>query len=207
LIDVSAPPAGILKKSTVLGCRPTSKDALVGDFKVYKDNTLKIPTSSRQPLFSRKPSSLQGKFVSFSLDAGSSATQSKRRNKTLNARQSRPSYILGKDVALNRMLSLSTKALVGIFFYVKMSKDRLKAWISKEWKQFLGYCPRFCMLSNFWIVFHFLSEEDLWKVEKKVWLIDIGVLMLKKWSPDFNPFTEFFQKRRLWVLFLPRSHA
>jgi hypothetical protein len=133
-----------------------------------------------------------------SLNKPVSAANSKRKNKALKTRQSRPSYVLGKDVALYRMSSLATKALVGKFYYIKMTKARLKKWISTEWKQVLGYCPRFSLLSNFWIIFHFLSEEDLNKVSKKTWVIDRGVLMMKKREP--GPHTEGFSKRCLWML-------
>ena len=105
------------------------------------------------------------------------ASQRKRKSKALKVRQSCPSFILGKDVVLDRMISFSSKALVGKFFYFKMSKSRLSVWITKEWKPISGYCPRFSLLSNFWIVFHFLFEDDLLKIFAKVWLIDQGVLI------------------------------
>jgi len=44
---------------------------------------------------------------------------------------------------------------------MKMSPFNLKSWLVKEWKPLLEYCPKFSYLSNFWIVFNFLSEEDL----------------------------------------------
>jgi hypothetical protein len=55
--------------------------------------------------------------------------KSKRNQKSLKVRSDRPMYILGKDVSLDKVVSLSMKALVGNFFYIKMGKNKLKQWI------------------------------------------------------------------------------
>jgi hypothetical protein len=68
------------------------------------------------------------------------------------------------------------------------------------WKPILGYCPRFSLLSNHWLVFHFLSESDLLRILDSPWIFGKGVLMLKIWHPGFNPLLENFKKRSLWML-------
>jgi hypothetical protein len=37
-------------------------------------------------------------------------------------------------------------------------------------------------------------------VLKPSWIIDRGVLMLKRWTPGFSPYTESFSKRNMWML-------
>jgi hypothetical protein len=90
---------------------------------------------------------------------------------------------------MDRVTSLAEKALVGKFFYSRLTKVQLSDWILGFWKPLLGYSPRFCLLSNHWIIFHFLSEEDLLRVMNSLWIINRGVLMLKRWVPRFqSPF-------------------
>jgi hypothetical protein len=87
-------------------------------------------------------------------------------DQTVNKRPRRldnPSSVctLGKDIAMDRVASLSKRALVEKFYYMKMHKARLTSWLQDFWKPILGYCPRVSLLSNHWYIFHFLSEADL----------------------------------------------
>jgi hypothetical protein len=68
-----------------------------------------------------------------------------------------------------------------------MNKIQLSEWILGFWKPLVGYCPRFSLLSNHWMVFHFLSESDLLRILGSPWIIGRGVLMLKRWFPGFQP--------------------
>lgn len=56
------------------------------------------------------------------------------------------------------------------------------------------------MLSNGWILFHFLSVEDRDAIESRFWVIGRGLLVLSKWYPSFDPRKEKLLKRHLWVL-------
>jgi len=107
---------------------------------------------------------------------------------------------LGEDLALNKILSLSEKALIGKLFYIRMNKTQIEDWIRKLWKPLVGYCPRFNILSNHWLVFHFLSEEDLKLILEPPWLLGRGVLMLKRWYLGFMPSSEVFSHRKPWML-------
>jgi hypothetical protein len=97
-------------------------------------------------------------------------------------------------------MSLSEKALIGKFFYVRLNKSQVEDWVLRHWKPLVGYCPRFNILSNHWLVFHFLAEEDLLRILDSPWIFDHGILMLKRWYPGFNPHSEVFSRRKLWML-------
>jgi hypothetical protein len=130
----------------------------------------------------------------------SDSTRLNRRKKCWKTRVDKPSCILGRDIALDRVLGLAEKALVGKFFYARMSMRQLTEWMLSYWKPILGYCPRFSLLANHWLVFHFLSESDLLCILGSPWIFGKGVLMLKRWCPRFNPHLENFRKRSFWML-------
>jgi hypothetical protein len=48
--------------------------------------------------------------------------------------------------------------------------------------------------------FVFKTPEDSESVLTKFWSFDGGSLMLKRWRLGFNPVTEYFSIRHLWVL-------
>jgi hypothetical protein len=43
-------------------------------------------------------------------------------------------------------------------------------------------------------MFPLLSEGDLLKIIEAPWIIDKGVLMLKRWMSGFSPYTKSFSK-------------
>jgi hypothetical protein len=96
---------------------------------------------------------------------------------------------------MDRVLGLSERALVGKFLYRKMNFHHFSEWLLSFWKPILGYCPRFILLANHWMVFHFLAEEELLRILSTPWIFGKGVLTLKRWSPSFNPYREHFTKR------------
>jgi hypothetical protein len=95
---------------------------------------------------------------------------------------------------------LSEKALVGNFFYTRMNKVQLIEWILGFWKPLIGYSPRFSLLSNHWVVFHFFAESNLLRILGSPWIIGRGILMLRRWFPSFNHLTKIFSKRSFWML-------
>jgi len=128
--------------------------------------------------------------------------RSNHKIKCWKVRQSISSCVLGKDIDMDRVSSLSKKALIGKFFYSSLTKAQLSNWIMGFWKLVLGYSPRFRLLSNHWYIFHFLTKEDLMKILNSSWIINRGVLMLKRWVLGFDPLIETFSKRFLWMLLL-----
>jgi len=61
-----------------------------------------------------------------------------RRQKNWKVCEAKSSCVLGKDIAMDRVVGLLEKALVG----------KLSEWILGCWKPIVGYSPRFSLLSN-----------------------------------------------------------
>jgi hypothetical protein len=101
---------------------------------------------------------------------------------------------------MDRVISLTEKALVGKLFYSRMNKNQLAEWILRFWKPILGYFPMFSLLSNHWMVFHFLSESDLLSILGSPWIFGRSILMLKRRYLGFNPLLEKFTKSIFWML-------
>jgi hypothetical protein len=55
-------------------------------------------------------------------------------------------------------------------------------------------------LSKGWMGFIFKSLEDSTLILNKFWSYGGGSLMLKRWRVGFNPETEYFSFRHLWIL-------
>jgi hypothetical protein len=104
------------------------------------------------------------------------------------------------DVGLSEACNLALCALVGRLAYKEKCKQSLDAWISKHWKPILGYIPKIHLLQQGWLAFIFRNPEDSTLILDNFWPIDGGSLMLKRWRLGFNPTTEFFSLRHVWVL-------
>jgi hypothetical protein len=64
----------------------------------------------------------------------------------------------------------------------------------------LGYAPETIFLKGGWLGFHCRNPEDATLLLSSFWVYDGSSLMLKRWRLAFNPETDFFQLRHLWVL-------
>jgi hypothetical protein len=95
---------------------------------------------------------------------------------------------------------MSTCALVGRFSYKRLSPQPLDDWIKSKWFPLLGYLPEVQYLKKGWLCFHCKSPEDATLLLSSLWVYGGSSLMLKRWRLAFNPDTEFFQLRHLWVL-------
>jgi len=104
------------------------------------------------------------------------------------------------DIGLPEACNLALCALVGRLAYKDFCKQKLEDWIDNTWNPILGYLPKFHLLQHGWLGFIFKSPEDATLILGSFWPIDGGSLMLKRWRLGFNPSTEFFILRHLWVL-------
>jgi hypothetical protein len=104
------------------------------------------------------------------------------------------------DVGLTEACNLALCALVGRLAYKEKCKQSMDAWISTHWMPILGYTPKIHLLQQGWLAFIFRNTEDSTLILDSFWPIDGGSLMLKRWRLGFNPTTEFFPHRHVWVL-------
>jgi hypothetical protein len=104
------------------------------------------------------------------------------------------------DVGLSEACNLALCALVGRLAYKEKCKQNFDAWIATHWKPLLGYLPKTLLLQQGWLGFIFRKPEDTVLILERFWAFDEGSLMLKRWRLGFNPSTEFFSHRHIWVL-------
>jgi hypothetical protein len=64
----------------------------------------------------------------------------------------------------------------------------------------IGYVPNMYSLSKGWIGFLCRSPEDVATLLNFFWVDDTNSLMIKRWRLAFNPDTEFFPFRHIWIL-------
>jgi hypothetical protein len=91
-------------------------------------------------------------------------------------------------------------ALVGRISYKSLSKVSLEGWIQSQWQPILGYSPEVIFLTKGWLGFICHSPEDSSLLLSSLWVFGGSSLMLKRWRIAFNPDTNYFQFRHLWVL-------
>jgi hypothetical protein len=124
----------------------------------------------------------------------------KRLHKVWKPKLRHPKLILGMDVGLSEACNLALCALVGRLAYKEKCKQNIDDWIANNWKPLLGYLPKIHLLQHGWFGFIFKKPEDTALILGSFWAFDGGSLMLKRWRLGFNPSTEFFSHRHIWVL-------
>jgi hypothetical protein len=72
--------------------------------------------------------------------------------------------------------------------------------VIKKWTPILGYTPEIVYLTKGWMGFICNTPEDVSLLLNKFWVLGRSSLMLKRWRIAFDPETEHFQHRHLWVL-------
>jgi hypothetical protein len=115
-------------------------------------------------------------------------------------KKTHPKLVLGMDVGLTEACNLALCALVGRLAYKDKCNLLLDDWIADSWKPLLGYIPRVLHLQHGWLGFIFRTPEDSVRILDMFWAVGNGSLMLKRWRLSFNPSTEYFSYRHLWVL-------
>jgi hypothetical protein len=125
------------------------------------------------------------------LHQGRKAWKSNRKNKRL---------VLGDGVGLENLCKMSLCALVGRISYKALSPPPLEDWVKTEWTPIIGYCPEVLYLKKGWLGFLCRTPEDATLLLSSSWVFGGSSLMLKRWRLAFNPDTDYFQYRHLWVL-------
>jgi hypothetical protein len=72
--------------------------------------------------------------------------------------------------------------------------------MERTWIPIIGYVPEFMTLSYGWFGLVFKIPEDVEIILSGFWDFEGGSVMLKRWRTRFDPATEFFSHRHVWVL-------
>ena len=82
---------------------------------------------------------------------------------------------------MDMVLALSQRALVGKFDFIKLSWKEIVTWIWDTWKLIIKDISPVMALDGSWnYIFHFLLEEDRCTIEKRLWVIGHGSLIMKR---------------------------
>jgi hypothetical protein len=109
--------------------------------------------------------------------------------------------VLGDDVGLEETCIMDLCGMVGHLAYSYLADRPILDWVLQNWAPILGYAPEILYLTKGWMGFIFKSPEDVSLLLNKFWVLGRSSLMLKRWRVYFDPFTEHFQHRHLWVQF------
>lgn len=86
--------------------------------------------------------------------------------------------VLGNDVTIDMVLTLSQRDLIGRFEYIKPYRSDILAWVQECWKPLLKSVPKVLTLVNGWVLFQILSIEDREAFESQYWILGLGSLVL-----------------------------
>src|SRR5713226_4697086 len=90
-------------------------------------------------------------------------------------------YVVSRDIYLDRVEALCSRALIGRLEYATMDKKDWFEWAIEQWNPFLTYVPAISLLVRGWIVFIFLKEAHATFVLNCLWRVGKGSLVLDRW--------------------------
>jgi hypothetical protein len=108
--------------------------------------------------------------------------------------------VLGSDIGLEETVRMALCGLVGRVSYSYLCKVSIPLWVEQNWVPLIGYAPEILYLTKGWLGFICKAPEDLSILLENRWVLGGSSLMLKRWRVAFDPATEYFQQRHLWVL-------
>jgi hypothetical protein len=169
-----------------------------------------VPSVSDRPLPAISPSLLHDctslpSFPDFQKAPTSSFRAASYGRKEWKSNRRTKRMVLGDGVGLEDLCKMSLCALVGRISYKSLSTHPLEDWIKLHWYPLLGYSPEVLYLKKGWLGFNCKSPEDASLLLNTLWVFGGSSLMLKRWRMAFNPDTDYFQHRHLWVLLLGPS--
>ena len=79
-------------------------------------------------------------------DGGAARFRCRRKAKAHKVLEGKLRYIVGRDIYLDRVEALCSRALIGRLEYASMDKKEWFAWETEHWKPFLSYVPAISLL-------------------------------------------------------------
>ncbi|KAH9295953.1 hypothetical protein KI387_039541 [Taxus chinensis] len=109
-----------------------------------------------------------------------------------------PSVAFGNEVLDSERFYLE-HALIGRFSGLWPNLATLHDWITKHWIPILsGKLDLYpCAKGTFIVVFSSIRDKEV--IDKKLWALQSHYLVLKPWFPAFNPITESFACKPVWI--------
>ena len=110
--------------------------------------------------------------------------------------------MVGANIKLNDIILTNEHALAGRFSGQKCSATSLKKWVTNSWMDIIQHCPEVFILLRGWISFKFHEPVDSASILSGSWRWEGSGLLLKRWSPLFDPRTERYDTLPIWVKLL-----
>ena len=82
----------------------------------------------------------------------------RRSAKAHKVREGKLRFVLGRDIFMDRVEALCTRALIGRLEYTRMGKNDWQIWAAENWKPLFSYIASINLLARGWIVIVFLEE-------------------------------------------------
>jgi hypothetical protein len=139
---------------------------------------------------------------SLSRKAGKGAGNSGISRRLWKAKKTVHKMVMGSYVGLAETCRLVLCGLVGRLSYMYLCKVSLSDWVEHTWRPRLGYVSEIVFLTKGWFGFICNMLKDSTQLLTHRWVIGGCSLMIKRWRVSFNPETDYFQHRHLWVLLL-----
>lgn len=96
-------------------------------------------------------------------------------------------------------MALARTMLVGHVRGRSYTVDRLMRWVKEIWGVLLTQVPEVEVLPRGWFSLQFANEEHTNAVLERYWHIETAPVLLKRWSPLFDPEHEKIAAGPLWV--------
>jgi len=106
---------------------------------------------------------------------------------------------IGDPSDFEESLVLARTTLVGHVRGRSFSAERLKAWANENWGGMFTVMPEVIELPRGWFSIHFAREEHTNTVLARFWHIESAPVLLKRWSPLFDPEREQIGAGPIWV--------
>ena len=162
------------------------------------------PAVNIKPVKNISPEGVQNPFV----DHPSAPRTKKRKTKCIKATAKDITIRFGETSAIGEAAVMARTVLVGHVRGRAYSANRLSKWVKEIWGALLKELSDVHVLPQGWFSLHFAKEVYTDLVLAKHWHIEMAPVLLKSWSPLFDPEREQIGTGPLWVrlLGLPLQH-
>jgi len=133
------------------------------------------------------------------VDHQSTPLSGKKRTKCVKATSKDISICFGDTSAIEEAAIMVSTILVGHVRGRVYSVTRLTQWVKEIWGGVLKELPEVQALPRGWFALHFAKENYTDLVLARYWHIEMAPVLLKRWSPLFDPEREQIGAGLLWV--------
>lgn len=105
----------------------------------------------------------------------------------------------GEDIPMGEVVDKANRVLVGHVQGRAYSATRLTNWVQEIWGGILQELPEVQSLARGWFALHFSKAEYTDLILAKYWHIEMTPVLLKRWSPLFDPEWEQIGAGPIWV--------